>query len=235
MTDNAQQRAKILRKIRALRHQSGRTEAEADAMMAKAAQLMADYDISVAEADDIVDRSEVGKTSRKFFVGNCAEGVLYLGFRVAPIFGCAASGWVGMTYDWDTRKDRRVCQVNVYGTEEKREMVLDLMATLLVPQMQADAARDKPRSRATYSRSWATSAAVKMLEAHQDHIDNTPGAALIPVDTRAQEMMEKAVTRTHRPTTHDYGSMSAGLQAGQDVNIGRAAVPDGPAQIGSGR
>ena len=88
-------RDQILARIRQLQDTAGRTDAEAEAYLAKAAKLAAEHQISQADVAGYGRREAIGQTVQTYWLGRACGGAFALFARVAEVYGCTALGWGG--------------------------------------------------------------------------------------------------------------------------------------------
>ncbi len=237
MTD----RSKLIDRINNLRASQGRTEAEAEAFIAKAMEMMAEHQVTEAELRTGEPR-KVGQQTERWYFGNASRGIWSLVCAVAPVFDCAAIGWVGESLDrsqWPA-KWRRCCQTTIFGTDDDRAMLLAFLNGVLMPQLVMAMGRDRPKSRASYSIAWAFEVATRITEERQRVFDRA-GVALIPFNEPQAMADEAADAPPVEAKIPDQTSAYAGFRAGQTADIGSPAITSTdrpgatpPKRLGSG-
>lgn len=217
-------RSKIIDRINNLRAGQGRTEAEAATFIAKAMEMMAEHQITEAELRT-GERAEVGRQVERWFFGNANQGIFSLVCAVAPVFDCAAIGWVGEALDRSEypAKWRRACQMTIFGTEDDRAMLLAFLDGVLLPQLVMAMGRDRPKSRASYSIAWAFEVADRIATERRRVFDRA-GVALIPFDEPKAMAEAAADAPPVEAKIPDRASAVAGLKAGQTADIGSPAI-----------
>lgn len=220
----------IAAKVKALLAKATSSEfpAEREAFEAKANQLIFEHQLTQSD----LDASDYHQDHRVVSgYGNATEGILGLWSWIAKAYGC---------FTLLTRLERAVCRVTMIGDADDIAIVAATVDYLAV-QLMNDIARDKPRSRKTYSEAWASRAAHRledsMTQARIDHQELT-GVELVPADTRYDQIAKWATSefsvRTRGSST-DYSKygydLVSGAGAADSADLGQAKVTRATAQL----
>ena len=112
-----------------------------------------------------------------------------------------------------------------------------LVETVLLPQMMADVARDKPRSRLSYTRGWAARVGARLQEVKRDTYEATGLEVVHVADPDLDAYVANAIDGPAYVATVNAADVEAGSSAAATADIGNAkvTVENAPAQIGAGR
>ena len=230
--NNSMNREKLIDKIRKLQAKAGSSEfdAETEAFASMAAKLIVEHEIDDSELADNPSVKTIGleKFSRSD-MRNAAFGYSSLFWKLAPLFRCAALARVSDDWNVAEAKMRRTSHIWLYGAEQDREALKQLIDFILVPQMMAAILRDKPRSRKSYARGWAVAVANRIETAQVNYCADI--GALIPTNTEAQEMADSASSGSTKHAI-DHSSLAAGSQAAQNADLGQTKVSAGQRLLG---
>jgi hypothetical protein len=202
-------------KVRALLAQAAGTtyQAERDAFMAKAQELMTRYQLTEAELGDTPDRRLSSVTISLEGWGNATAGYSVLVQGVARLNRC--DGYRQTDY----RNGGRQVSVVLFGTSPDLDMVRALVEYLGV-QLRADIARDRPRSRKSYAIGWQHLVVARLKAAQV--AEATACRLPVPTSDAATRHMTEATpglrSSSERPTSWD--DTRAGRQRGALADIG---------------
>ena len=227
---NRQLPARVLEKVRALlaKAESTAFESEAEALTAKAQELMARYRIERAMLDADGPRGSNEPSARRIRVDDpYAHAKALLLASIADTNGCRAV-W-SAELGWST----------VFGFEDELAAVEELFTSLLVQAtralQRAGPKRDRfGRSRTTrFRRSFLVAFAVRVGQRLRDTVDATvndmsvaTGTALVPLLARRAAAAADAAraafphTRPASPPVSDGEGWHAGTAFGDQVNLG---------------
>lgn len=207
--DNARGKAvDLVRKMLAKASDPAASPAEAEAFEAKALEIMHRHAI---EERELRDTSPHVKREVPIPTGHARLGYVKLLHGLAN-----QSGVFSLWYGYQGK-------VHLYGTEPAIDDTL-LIFDHLMPQLLADLAADKPRSRKSYAAAWAGRVLARLRDAQARTYEAS--TALVPTTHQAERFAkEQGIRWSNGPKFHpDYADASAGRDAGDRATLAQKAL-----------
>lgn len=207
-SDQAEKRAKVVERVRAMLAKAASSEHDAEAATFEehALRLMAHWEIEERELRDAQPHDAYEIPCGHF--GNAQAGAVLLLAGVARLFGGYA-----VRLSTGSRKH----SVQLMCTPSQYEMA-EAMADHLLPQLMGDINRDRPRSRRDYSLGWANRVLERLNEA-QERVYSESNALVPTTEAAARAYRERFGPVRRAPTLRVGRDAAVGAAAGDEVDL----------------
>lgn len=246
MTEN-----KYAARIQALldKAESTNSEAEAQALTAKAAELVTKYGIEQAELDAIREASGQGKgsiiESRMWFGGTYCHGLMLGAYQILMAFGGALQAtrsrsphrdYLGIAPEGDTR---RGLYLTIYGYESDIEQAKVLISSVLLQsvsaarrwwrEQNADWYASPMIARRSYIEGYFSGAADKIAASRTKVVSEASESGALALIDRAEEVKRSfderyAGARNTRGHSRNGWAATAGRRDGANADVGSSRV-----------